>query len=144
MALLSAPLGPRSGVSCDCPRRNMMRALLSVNGRWVDIGIRLALGATAGAVIAMVLVRVSLLRSRPQFPPTARHASIRPTCSDRAEHVHRSENCTLTVMLTSTGTPLRSVGVNSHCRTASMAAATSSGCTGVVASASRGWSASIT
>src|SRR3954471_2268032 len=38
-----------------------------------------------------------------------------------------SVNCTVTVMMTATGTPLSSVGENSHCRTASRADWSSNG-----------------
>ena len=55
-----------------------------------------------------------------------------------------NENCTLTCISTSTGTPLSSVGVNFQPRTASIAAATRSGWTGAFASASRDSSASTT
>src|SRR4249919_2413906 len=41
--------------------------------------------------------------------------------------IYCSVNWTVTVMMTGTGTPLRVVGVNSHCRTASSAAWSSNG-----------------
>ncbi len=47
-----------------------------------------------------------------------RHQRPRP----RRRDVHSSRNVTVSVMMTGTGTPLSSVGLNTHCRTASSAA----------------------
>ncbi len=73
------------------------------------------------------LTRNQTVRSGPVFPPWTE-----PTVCPTRRAVHRvASYCkvkfTVTVMMTGTGTPFSSVGVYSHCRTASSAAWSSNG-----------------